>query len=227
MTRKSWLPITVIILLLGAILYSYLTNGIVYALFTRDAEAVAEYVDAFGWLAAVVFFMLVMLEVVVAPIPPFVLYIAAGLLFGTLPGGTLVLAGNIAGAMIAFGIARRFGRGMVERNVTPRARERFDRFSEKYGAFSIFLLRINPLTSSDAFSYLAGLSSMSLAGFALGTAAGLAPLVYIQTYIGSDLLKDNSLLLLLFTIISVAYLVLFIAGIWYAGRSRKKAGIQS
>ena len=213
--RKYWIPALVIILLLGGSAFSYLNRGVVYFLFARDIGSVTDTLAAYGWLAAFVFCFLVILEVVVAPIPPFVLYIAGGMVFGPLPGGTLALIGNVMGALVAFWIARRFGRRFVERSITPKARATFDRFSDKYGPLAIFLLRLNVFTSSDAFSYLAGLSAMSWRGFALGTALGLAPVTYFQAYIGHDLLLENRTLFLIFLIVSLIYLVLFVYGIIY------------
>jgi uncharacterized membrane protein YdjX (TVP38/TMEM64 family) len=220
--RKYWIPSVVIALLLSGSLYSYLNQGVVYFLFTRDIGSVTDAISAYGWLSAVVFCFLVVLEVVVAPIPPFVLYISGGIIFGPLLGGTLALISNVVGAIIAFWIARRYGRGFVEKSITPKARANFDKFSNKYGALSIFLLRLNVFTSSDAFSYLAGLSAMSYRGFALGTALGLAPVIFLQTYIGHDLLRENPTLFLIFVIVSAVYLILFVYGILYVRLSRKK-----
>ncbi|MFC1620039.1 TVP38/TMEM64 family protein [Candidatus Neomarinimicrobiota bacterium] len=213
--RKNWVPALIITLLLLGSCYSYLNQGIVYFLFTRDIGSVSDVLSDYGALAAVVFCSLVVLEVIVAPIPPFVLYIAGGLVFGPILGGTLALASNVVGAVIAFWIARRYGRGFVERSITPKARATFDRLSDKYGVLSIFLLRLNVFTSSDAFSYLAGLSAMSYRGFALGTTLGLAPIIYLQTYIGYDLLRENPTLFLIFVVMSLIYLVLFLYGILY------------
>jgi uncharacterized membrane protein YdjX (TVP38/TMEM64 family) len=222
--RKYWIPTLVLILLLGGSAYSYINQGIVYSLFTRDIGSVTDALKGYGWLAAFVFCFLVILEVIVAPIPPFVLYIAGGMVFGPLPGGTLALLGNIVGALLAFWIARRYGRGFVERSITPRIRETFDRFSSKYGALSIFLLRLNVFTSSDAFSYLAGLSAMHWRGFALGTVLGLAPVTYLQAYIGHDLLRENQTLFLIFVIVSLVYLILFVYGLVYVRLIGRRAG---
>lgn len=220
--RKYWIPSVVITLLLGGSCYSYLNQGSVYFLFTRDIGSITDAISAYGWLSAFVFCSLVVLEVVVAPIPPFVLYISGGIIFGPLLGGTLALISNVVGAVIAFWIARRYGRGFVERSITPKARATFDRLAYKYGVLSIFLLRLNVVTSSDVFSYLAGLSAMSYRGFALGTALGLAPIIYLQTYIGHDLLRENPTLFLIFVVVSVIYLILLLYGILYVRLSGKK-----
>ena len=116
-----------------------------------------------------VFIIIVILEVVLAPIPALALYIAGGALFGTFLGGMLTLIGNLIGAFIAFWIARRFGRDFVEKRVDANTRKKFDNFSEKYGIFSFFLLRVNPFTTSDLFSYLSGLTKMKVRTFLLGT----------------------------------------------------------
>lgn len=224
--KKYWILILIIILLLGGSYYSFVTKGLVFSLFTKDVRSVTDFLTSYGWLSAFAFCFLIVLEVIVAPIPPFVLYIAGGFIFGPFQGGTLALVSNVVGAVIAFTIARRYGRGLVEKNITPKARETFDRLSDKYGALSIFLLRLNVFTSSDVFSYLAGLSAMSYRGFALGTALGLAPVIYLQTYIGNDLLRDNQTLFFIFSIMSVVYLILFLYGILYirlSGKNKKQS----
>ena len=143
-----------------------------------------------------------------APIPPLMLYVLAGVLFGAFWGGTLTLFGNLIGSLIDFEIARSYGRKFVENSTTPKVKKRFDTFFEKYGGFSIFLLRINPLTTTDLFSYLAGLTKMKRAHFILGTTLGLIPLIYIQTYFGEIFVKSNKLLYSIVIAVSLLYLAL-------------------
>ena len=52
----------------------------------------------------------------------------------------------------------------------------------------IFLLRVNPLTSSDLVSYAAGLTRLSVWKLMLGTLAGMAPLCFAQAYLADGLL---------------------------------------
>lgn len=204
--------------LFGALYPSYASGGLVYALVNSDLDRFVEYVTSFGPWAAVVFVLTVTLECVVAPIPPLVLYIAGGLLYGGFWGGTLTLAGNVLGAGIAFSLARYFARDWVRAKVDPKTRQVFDRFVEKYGMWSLVLLRINPTTSTDLFSYLAGMSDMKASRAILGTVLGLAPLVYLQTYIGADLVSRIPFFGFVFLWLSVAYFVIFAGGIFVAWR---------
>ena len=212
----------ILIILLAWILYSYLVEGIVYLLATSDINSIVDFVNSFGWLAVVAFILLVVLEVILAPIPPFVLYVAGGILFGAFWGGTLALTGNVLGAVIAFFIARKYGRRLIIKKVDKRLRERFDKFSQKYGAFALFLLRLNPFTTSDIFSYLAGLTKMKLRALIIGTTLGLIPLVYIQTYLGDVFVRDNPVIFLLFIVVSLIYLLLFLYGLWYLILKKEK-----
>ena len=173
-------------------------------------------------MAVVAFILLIVLEVVLAPIPPFVLYVAGGMIFGAFLGGTITLFGNVLGAVIAFLIARRFGRGFVEKKVNKRLKENFDKFTDKYGAWALFLIRLNPFTTSDIFSYLSGLTKMKLRTLIISTTFGLIPLVYIQTYLGDVFIRDNPFLFFLFILVSIIYLALFLYGLWYLTIKKEK-----
>ena len=208
--RKNWLILLVILIVLVWFSYSYLSGGVVYSTANSDIDSVVDFVDSFGFWAWLIFILLVILEVVLAPIPPLVLYVAGGFLFGAFFGGVLTLVGNIAGAIIDFFLAKRYGRGIVEKKVDKRIRARFDKFSEKYGGFAIFLLRVNPLTTTDLVSYLAGLSKIKFWKFVVGTAAGLIPMIFIQTYFGDVFVRGNGLLSAIILILSILYLVFFV-----------------
>ena len=220
--KKNWIFILILILFLGWILYSYLTGGVIYLLATSNIDSIVDFVNSFGFFSILIFILLIVLEVVFAPIPPFVLYVAGGILFGAFLGGTITLFGNVLGAVIAFLIARSFGRGFVEKKVSRKLRLRFDRFTIKYGGWALFLLRLNPFTTSDIFSYMAGLTKMRIRAFILSTTLGLIPLIYIQTYLGDIFVRDNPVIFLLFIVVSLIYLLLFLYGLWYLIIKKKK-----
>lgn len=213
---------TIILIIFCFTYYSYITEGLVFSLVSSDLDSIVSYIEGFGVIAGIMLILITIMEVIVAPIPPLVLYIASGILFGWFWGGTLALIGNVIGSVIAFLIARKLGRHYVERKISNKQRDKFDKFAEKHGALGIFFLRINPLTSSDIFSYLAGLTKMNLLSFVIGTTLGLAPLIYLQTYIGSDIIRNNPSLYLAFIWISIAYIVLFIGGIVLFSRRKKR-----
>ena len=208
--RKNWLILLVILVVLAWFSYSYFSQGIIYDAVNSDVESVVDFMNSFGFWAWLIFILLVILEVVLAPIPPLVLYVAAGFVFGAFLGGVLTLIGNLIGAGIDFFIAKRYGRGIVVKKTNKKVREKFDKFSEKYGGFAIFLLRINPATTSDLVSYLAGLTKIKFWKFLLWTGLGLIPLIFIQTYLGDVFLRDYPVLSAIFIILSILYLLVFV-----------------
>jgi uncharacterized membrane protein YdjX (TVP38/TMEM64 family) len=208
--KENWLILIILIILAAWFSYSYFTRGIVYSIIHSDVNFIINWVDSFGFLSYLIFVLLVILEVILAPIPPLVLYIAGGILFGAFFGGILVLFGNVLGAGIAFLIARKYGRKIIKKKLDKKSVKKFDDFSEKYGGFSIFLLRINPFTSSDLFSYFAGLSKMKIRLFLFWTGIGLIPLIFIQTYLGEFFIKQNPILSTIVFVLSIFYLVIFI-----------------
>ena len=219
--KGHWLFLIILLLVFGWSIFSYVTKGIVYSIIQTDIESVAEFISSFGIIASIIFLALVIVEVVVAPIPALVLYLAGGYLFGWFLGGTLAVLGNLIGATIDFEIARKYGRRFFMKYIKPKQRKRFDKYAKNHGGLTIFLLRINPFTSSDIFSYLAGLTNMSRLSLILGTLFGLTPLIYIQAFIGGDFIKDNPSLSLIFLIVSFIYFALFVYLIWMVFAKRK------
>jgi uncharacterized membrane protein YdjX (TVP38/TMEM64 family) len=207
--KKNWLILLIILIVIAWFSYSYFSQGIIYDAINSDVGSVVDFMNSFGFWAWLIFILLVILEVVLAPIPPLVLYVAAGFVFGAFLGGVLTLIGNLIGAGIDFFIAKRYGRGIVVKKTNKKVREKFDKFSEKYGGFAIFLLRINPATTSDLVSYLAGLTKMKFWRFILWTGLGLIPMIFIQTYLGDVFLRDYPVLSAIFIILSILYLLVF------------------
>jgi len=182
-----------IAVVLGAI-YSYATGGLVFAI-TGSAGSAAEsverlrrYLEGWGPLGPAIYLVAVVVEVMVAPIPGTLLYAPAGALFGGGLGGTLSLAGNVLGATLACFVARLFGEGLTARLDESRLAAYRQRVAAR-GGWIVFLLRVNPLTSSDLVSYAAGLAGIPVWKVAVGTLAGMAPLCYAQAYLADRLFR--------------------------------------
>jgi uncharacterized membrane protein YdjX (TVP38/TMEM64 family) len=111
------------------------------------------------------------------------------------------------------------GRKYVERKVPETKRKRLDKFSEKYGGWAMFLLRLNPLTSTDLWNYVAGLSKVKFWPYIIGTTLGLIPATAIMIYLGVPI-QNSPILFKVFIIAIVLYLVLGIA--LFFGLKKKK-----
>ena len=98
--KKNWAIILIIIFLLGIFFYSYFSKGAIYSIVNSDTNSVIDYINSFGIFSYVIFVFFVILEVVLAPIPPLVLYVVGGAVFGTFFGGILTLLGNLIGAFM-------------------------------------------------------------------------------------------------------------------------------
>jgi uncharacterized membrane protein YdjX (TVP38/TMEM64 family) len=220
--KKNWIIILILVFLILIFYYSYASKGIIYSISHSDENALANFLDSFGIFSYLAFVILVILEVVLAPIPALALYVAGGVLFGTFLGSILTLIGNLIGAFIAFWIARKLGREFVEKRTDTKMRKKFDNFAEKYGGFALFLLRINPFTTSDIFSYIAGLSKMKVKTFLLGTGLGLAPMIFVQAYLGETFVKNHHMLYIILIWISLAYLLIFLYLIFRTMSKKKK-----
>ena len=190
MRRMPWVVpaiAMVLIVLVGAALFSYWTTGFVYLLVNGTDQAtwldrVRGAVHGWGRLAPIVFTLAVVIEVIVAPIPGALLYAPGGAIFGAFWGGTLALIGNVIGAAICCVLGRMIGERVIgaQARSSPFVRYR-ERLAER-GLWVVLLLRANPLTSSDLVSYAAGVAGVPPWKVALGTLIGLAPLCYIQAY---------------------------------------------
>ena len=186
MTRRYW-PLVLMLAIAGWALASWFQGGAVAAV-VRAAldgdeaiEKLRELILSAGAFAPLVYVVAVAIEVLVAPLPGALLYAPGGAIFGGFIGGTLSLVGNIVGAAIAAWIAGTFGPRMLGDGDWPRLQQIVARVRER-GVLVVLLLRINPLTSSDLVSYAAGLAGVPVWRVTLGTAIGMAPLCYAQSY---------------------------------------------
>jgi uncharacterized membrane protein YdjX (TVP38/TMEM64 family) len=180
--------------LVVAVVWTYQTEGILFVLCRREltaAEKIAalqRFFSQFGLAAPLAYVAMVMCEVVLAPLPGTMLYAPGGLIFGGFWGGLLSLTGNVLGAGLACQIMRTIGRANFERLLDRGSMRKYEARLVRNGVLVVFLLRVNPLTSSDFVSYAAGVTTMPLWKLMLGTALGMAPLCWVQAYLADGLL---------------------------------------
>jgi uncharacterized membrane protein YdjX (TVP38/TMEM64 family) len=191
---KLFAGLTVLVVVTWAV-WSYLSHDLMYILLAgannggTTLEALRAYVRSWGALAPFVYTGAVTAEVLVAPIPGLLLYAPGGAIFGGFVGGALALVGNTLGAMIAAFLAQTLGASWLAAHVrSPRFAAIRERLANQ-GAWIIFLLRLNPLTSSDVVSYAAGLAGMSARRVALGTFFGMLPLCFLQAYLAETVFE--------------------------------------
>ena len=119
-------------------------------------------------------------------LPGGVLAIGSGLFFGLWWGFFLVLAGNMAGAAIAFWISRALGRQWVETKIfRHRKWMLLDEAIAREGSKIIFLSQVHPLFPTSFINYLYGVTRIRFSTCMLWIALGQAPGLFLYVYLGT------------------------------------------
>ena len=150
--------------------------------FYNTQDDYRAFADKFPVTGPFLFVLLQIVQVVFAPISHFTVGFMGGFLYGQWLGALLNWIGRIIGHLIAFFLARRFGRKLVERFVDPETIAKYDKYVSNQYAF-LFIAYFLPLFPDDEFSYLCGISKMRFRAFLLinllgqiGGSLGLAQL---------------------------------------------------
>lgn len=228
--KINWTGKVVVIALLIAAVLAYLFVPGIHELMQRiakmfasgDFTEVKKFVESYGAYAAVVSFLLMILQSVAAPLPAFLITFANANLFGWVKGAILSWSSAMAGAALCFYIARILGRDVAERLTSKAGLQQIDVFFEKHGRLSILIARLLPFISFDIVSYAAGLTSMSFGSFFAATGIGQLPATIVYSYVGGMLTGGAKLMVTgLFILFALSGLIVLIRQV-YVERQKKK-----
>lgn len=154
------------------------------------------WIENFGAFGPVVFVMIQILQVVITPISHYTIGAIGGYLYGPYVGGILNYSGRVIGHLLAFCIARRFGRSYITKHFDEKTIRRYDKIfsgevnGKKGGNLQpliLFLIYFLPLFPDDEISYLVGASNMSKRPFFLANLFGHLGGAFSLAYLGSGI----------------------------------------
>ncbi|MBD3208826.1 TVP38/TMEM64 family protein [Candidatus Woesearchaeota archaeon] len=145
----------------------------------------------------------IILEVVFAPVPGTFITVAAGAVYGMWLGALYSYVGNVLGSCLAFFLARRFGRRLVERLVSKQLLERYDGFFRKHRELFLVFYAL-PVIPVDILSFSCGLSSMKWRKFLLIMMSGFVSNTLILTFLGERLAGLSLVLMVFYTLVFLA-----------------------
>lgn len=165
-----------------------------------------------------VFIVLEIISIVIAPVSTIFLIPVAAEIFGPFCTALLSIFGWTVGSAVAFGIARRFGRPFLEKIIEPKKLEKYRNYISPDTEFlTVLFLRV--MLPVDVISYAVGLFTvMRFRKYMLATVLGIAPFSFIYAYGGEAILMGNYLVFASITL-GAAILILII---WLALQKLKK-----
>jgi len=189
LTALPWLVVGAIALsvALTAFIFESFRAEIVevfHVLTSGDQQRIRDYLRGYGALGPIVSVLLMMAQVVFAPIPASVVQLANGVVYGKFWGTILNFVGQMAGAIMAFFIARMLGKRTVEKLIGKISGNAFESWVDRWGGRALFVVRAIPGMPSDFVSYVAGLTNIRLRTYILATAAGYIPQSLVYAWLG-------------------------------------------
>lgn len=155
------------------------------------------------------------------PVIPYKLVVgAAGYMYGAWLGGLICLIGSTAAGVLVYAAVHYAFREQARIWLSKfKLLERYTRFVEKHPFESVVLWRVIPLLPQMAVNVYAGVSTITLRVFILGSLIGKLPGIFVYAFLG-DTLVSNPLLSLQIMII---YLLFTGAVLWgYKRMTRAK-----
>lgn len=202
-TKLIWYALTIIPII-------FLILGYIFpSVFFSNQESIRTFVDSFGIFAPIAFILLQITQVILTPISHYTVSIAGGFIFGTWQGFIYNWIGRVIGTIIAFYIARKFGRKIIKHVVKPETMKKYDHYFNK-GKLLLFLAYFLPLFPDDEISYLAGVSSLNSKFFIPVVIIGHLSGSLALSYIGNGIKSIKEPMFIFLSLITLIAGILFV-----------------
>ena len=149
----------------GCAVLAFYRSGIFKTL--SSLEDLRRMIDAAGPLAGMVYFVLQMLTVIVAPIPSNVTMLAGALALGFLKALVLGVLAVVLGSVLIFLAARKLGQKSVRNWLDRGVMDKYLPVIQEKQEMFLFLTMLFPFFPDDVICILAGLTQMPLTRFAV------------------------------------------------------------
>lgn len=209
------------------LLLLWLTREPVWELLSllQNQEAVSAYVQEYGAWGPLVLAIVQLVQVLVAVIPGHVFLVAAGYVYGFLPGLLLNVVCTVGASQLGFALARWAGRPFVHKLVTNKELlERWYRIGEERGFVFFTISFVLPVFPTDVMNFVGGLSGISGRKFLAANFLGRLPSAIMLTLIGSHGLEFGNAA---WAAIGVLAVTVFLVGRYAAFRIERRYKRQS
>lgn len=173
-----------------------LIGGIIYlawpflSIFSNPEEARSLIIDAGAW-GPLIFILMQVVQILIAPIPGQVVGLIGGFLFGPFLGLIYTLIGATIGFTLIFFLSRKLGRPFVERFVDKKFLNKFDHLTKEKGVMVFFFIFLLPAFPDDIISFIAGLTTIKIRTLILISLVGRLPGYVVLSLTGNGMTYEN------------------------------------
>ena len=147
-----------------------------------EPQAWQAWIEQVGPFAPVVFVLLNIVQIVVAPIPGYPVQVLGGILFGFVPGSIYTVGGLTAGGTLAAWLGRRLGRPWLEKRIGAEALDYWTQVAHVNSFWTWWLILLIPF--GDVPYFIAGLTRIRLRTFTLAILTSRGPFTAFIVWTG-------------------------------------------
>ena len=176
--------------------------------FASNPEILRVWMQELGIWGILIFGVFNFLQVIFAVIPGGPFELAAGYIFGVVPGTLLCDITMTISSVVVFLLVRKFGIHFVELFISRRQIENMEFLKDNQKVQSVlFFIFLLPGTPKDVVTYLAGLTNLSLKSWIFICCVGRFPAILL-TALGGSALGDAKygIVAVVIVVFAVAYL---------------------
>jgi uncharacterized membrane protein YdjX (TVP38/TMEM64 family) len=152
-----------------------------------DPATIQGWIQQAGPLGPLAFFLLNIIQIMIAPIPGYPIQILGGILFGFIPGVIYTVGGMVAGGILSAWLGRRLGRPWLEKRLGRDTLDRWTAIGHTDSFWAWWIILLIPL--GDIPYFLAGLSRIRLSRLALAILASRGPFTVFIVWTGNRVLE--------------------------------------
>lgn len=202
MNKKRIIITAIIIIALTAVaIYLLRSQRHFYRRSIREIESIILSGDTTYSPVIVVLLETISTAIPLLPLPIPLIEIATGLVFGFWEGFLVAWIAQIISSLIAFYLAKRFGKKILNRFNRFKFLEFYKNYLGNGQALSVFILRAVMAAPFNLVSFLAGLTDMKALNFTVATALGTIPEALLYSFIGSQIMHTRLSLGIVFAIV--------------------------